>query len=102
MKKALTLVTALTTGSMIFALSFVPACAFSIITPAAAGGPDSRGAVTAFAVEASEEQGGADTLLSPGEVAHIRWCAERYRSYHATDNSYATSSGARVDCRSPL
>ncbi|WP_320199004.1 BA14K family protein [Agrobacterium sp. rho-13.3] len=33
---------------------------------------------------------------------HVQWCAERYTSsYHASDNTYATSKGTRVECRSP-
>jgi hypothetical protein len=33
---------------------------------------------------------------------HIRWCAERYRSYRASDNSYKPLDGQRRECLSPF
>jgi hypothetical protein len=36
--------------------------------------------------------------LSPD---HYAWCAKRYRSYRASDNSYVPRAGARADCESP-
>ncbi|OAP36355.1 hypothetical protein AU381_17735 [Sinorhizobium glycinis] len=47
---------------------------------------------------------------APGEVqpafetrptAHVDWCANRYRSYRARDNSYTSFSGGRRTCISP-
>lgn len=32
---------------------------------------------------------------------HYAWCAKRYRSYRASDNSYVPSAGVRAQCRSP-
>ncbi|RFC68172.1 MULTISPECIES: BA14K family protein [Mesorhizobium] len=32
---------------------------------------------------------------------HKEWCAERYRSYRAADNSYKPLSGPRKQCQSP-
>ena len=32
---------------------------------------------------------------------HIRWCANRYRSYRASDNSYKPNRGPRRSCNSP-
>lgn len=33
---------------------------------------------------------------------HKEWCAERYRSYRAADNSYQPLSGPRKQCQSPF
>jgi hypothetical protein len=32
---------------------------------------------------------------------HVQWCANRWRSYRATDNTYQPSSGPRRACVSP-
>jgi len=34
-------------------------------------------------------------------IAHIEWCANQYRSYRASDNSYQPYSGGRRTCVSP-
>lgn len=34
-------------------------------------------------------------------AAHIEWCASRYRSYDASDNSYRSYSGSSRACNSP-
>lgn len=34
-------------------------------------------------------------------LAHMEWCASRYRSYRAEDNSYRSYSGERRSCASP-
>lgn len=36
--------------------------------------------------------------LSPD---HYAWCAKRYRSYRASDNSYVPRAGIRAECESP-
>lgn len=36
-----------------------------------------------------------------GNDMHGRWCAARYRSYDARDNTYRSYSGQRRPCRSP-
>lgn len=36
-----------------------------------------------------------------GNPAHRQWCADRYRSYRADDNSYTSYSGIRRQCASP-
>ena len=33
--------------------------------------------------------------------AHVQWCADRYRSYRASDNSYVPRAGVRAQCNSP-
>ncbi|MCM2398027.1 BA14K family protein [Rhizobium sp. S95] len=37
--------------------------------------------------------------LSP---EHYAWCAKRYKSYSARDNSYVPRAGARAQCQSPF
>jgi hypothetical protein len=39
---------------------------------------------------------------SNDQSAHAEWCASRYRSYRAEDDSYTSYSGARRPCLSPL
>ena len=47
--------------------------------------------------------GGA--LVAPrayaGSSRHVQWCSERYRSYRASDNTYAPRAGIRAQCNSP-
>lgn len=33
--------------------------------------------------------------------AHVEWCYSRYRTYRASDNTYAPRKGVRTQCRSP-
>lgn len=32
---------------------------------------------------------------------HVQWCADRYRTYRASDNTYVPRVGVRAQCRSP-
>lgn len=32
---------------------------------------------------------------------HVQWCADRYRTYRASDNTYVPRAGVRAQCRSP-
>lgn len=32
---------------------------------------------------------------------HVRWCADRYKTYRASDNTYVPRVGVRAICRSP-
>ncbi|MCM2474667.1 BA14K family protein [Rhizobium sp. CG5] len=32
---------------------------------------------------------------------HVQWCADRYRSYRSSDNTYAPRVGVRARCNSP-
>jgi hypothetical protein len=43
---------------------------------------------------------GAETTAYGNQV-HGQWCAARYRSYDASDNTYRSYSGQRRPCRSP-
>lgn len=36
-----------------------------------------------------------------GSSRHIRWCADRYRTYRASDNTYVPRAGVRAQCVSP-
>lgn len=90
----------LTAGLILAAAT--PSFALSIINPAYAD-PQSAGqtanSVSAFS-NGGDAMGGASTVLTAEEIGHIRWCAERYSTYHASDNTYADASGARLECRS--
>lgn len=37
-----------------------------------------------------------------GGSRHVRWCANRYRSYRAYDNTFQPYHGPRRQCRSPF
>lgn len=43
-------------------------------------------------------RGGPAAGLPP---AHVQWCAQRYRSYRAYDNTFQPYNGPRRPCRSP-
>ncbi|KQU83314.1 hypothetical protein ASD12_09770 [Mesorhizobium sp. Root102] len=48
--------------------------------------------------------GAVATAAGEGAVlpaSHVRWCASRYRSYNAADNSYMSYSGQERPCVSP-
>lgn len=85
----------------------MPAHAFSIITPVErneAGGTDAQQRHYPLAAFAGDSAGSAQQgnfLLSPEEIEHVKWCAQRYMSYHAVDNTYKARSGERVECQSP-
>ncbi|NZD64547.1 BA14K family protein [Rhizobium sp. WYCCWR 11290] len=36
-----------------------------------------------------------------GGSRHVQWCADRYRSYRAYDNTYVPRAGMRAYCNSP-
>lgn len=36
-----------------------------------------------------------------GGSRHVQWCASRYQSYRASDNTYAPRAGVRASCNSP-
>ncbi|NTJ44897.1 BA14K family protein [Agrobacterium larrymoorei] len=55
-------------------------------------------AASAFSNGTTGEGNSGGLLLSADEVQHVRWCAERYTSYHASDNTYASANGQRVEC----
>ncbi|WP_313558077.1 BA14K family protein [Agrobacterium cavarae] len=80
-----------------------PSFALSVINPAyvneASAGEATNASVSAFS-NGGATKGSGDLLLSAEEVQHIRWCATRYPSYHASDNTFANASGARTECRS--
>ena len=42
--------------------------------------------------------GGAIATQPARGVSHVQWCANRYRSYRASDNTYQPNSGPRVQC----
>jgi len=80
-----------------------PSLALSVINPAyvseTSAEEGTNASVSAFS-NGGATRGSADLLLSADEVQHIRYCATRYPSYHASDNTFADASGARVECRS--
>jgi BA14K-like protein len=36
-----------------------------------------------------------------GGSRHVQWCANRYQSYRASDNTYVPRAGVRASCNSP-
>lgn len=88
------------------AVTILPAHALSVIGPAYEGQADVKGQTysnppVAFVGSAAENANSTGLSLSPQEIQHVKWCAEKYPSYHATDNSYQTKQGLRTECRSP-
>ena len=43
--------------------------------------------------------GGA--IASTPSTSHVQWCANRYRTYRASDNTYVPRVGVRAYCNSP-
>ncbi|WP_186376817.1 BA14K family protein [Agrobacterium sp. DE0009] len=98
-------ISALALGVALSAASIAPANALSLIQPAyetEAQPSDQRGyPATAFAAGKGEDATSEGYALSQSEINHVKWCAARYASYHATDNSYMAPTGSRTQCRSP-
>lgn len=94
-------------GAILLATTGTAAHAFSIIAPATETHAEAQEAQyrtspeAAFAAGAGEASALNNSLLSPEMVRHVQWCARRYQSYHATDNTFASQSGVREECRSP-
>lgn len=65
--------------------------------------------LTTAAVSSPDEPLADQSGLQPTEpaadprlyMAHLEWCANNYRSYRSSDNSYAPYSGGRQPCVSP-
>lgn len=86
------------------AVTTIPAHALSVISPAYAEQAQAQGydsTPVAFSGGAAASASAASMSLSAEEIQHVTWCATRYQSYHATDNSYQTRQGARAECQSP-
>ncbi len=45
--------------------------------------------------------GGAIAHQPPRGSGHVQWCANRYKTYRASDNTYQPTSGPRRQCVSP-
>jgi hypothetical protein len=88
----------LTMAAIILGASCVTAGAFQLSQPGADTNPS-----VAAASFAGNGNGQFNVVgsLSPQEVQHVQWCATRYMSYNATDNSFMAKSGQRQKCRSP-
>lgn len=88
------------------AVTTIPAHALSVIAPAYAEQAQPQGGTydstpIAFSSGAAASASAASMSLSAEEIQHVTWCATRYHSYHATDNTYQTKQGARAECQSP-
>ncbi|MFS8048431.1 BA14K family protein [Rhizobium sp. BR 314] len=44
---------------------------------------------------------GGAVAQPPRGSAHVRWCASRYKTYRASDNTYQPTNGPRRQCVSP-
>ena len=72
-----------------------PSSELSFVSAAAAGDGPPDATMTG---ETGDEQPFAEPEMP---AAHLEWCASRYRSYRAEDNSYRSYSGPRRTCVSP-
>lgn len=43
----------------------------------------------------------ANQPRASGGSSHVQWCADRYRTYRASDNTYVPRVGVRAYCNSP-
>lgn len=43
----------------------------------------------------------ANQPRASGGSSHVQWCANRYQSYRASDNTYVPRTGVRAQCVSP-
>lgn len=43
----------------------------------------------------------ANQPRASGGSSHVQWCANRYQSYRASDNTYVPRAGVRAQCVSP-
>jgi hypothetical protein len=77
------------------------AFAFRIDPPVVAGNSETNASVAAYSAETGKAAAAENWLLSPAEIAHIKWCAKKFPSYNPTDNTYATGKGGQAECRSP-
>jgi hypothetical protein len=54
---------------------------------------------TALAIGSAMARG--PVVVSALPAAHVEWCYARYRSYRASDNTFAPRVGIRAACHSP-
>ena len=105
MSKVVKLISLVVFSVGLSATTSLPAHAFSVITPAYEGQADTQGSYdhppVAFTGGSSDAGSSSGLSLSSQEILHVRWCAQNYPSYHATDNTYQSKHGARTECRSP-
>ncbi len=105
MSKMVKLISALVISVGFSATTSIPAHAFSVIAPAYEGQAEAQGTYDHPPVAFTGGQSGAGNSgglsLSAKEIQHVKWCAQTYASYHATDNTYQNKQGARAECRSP-
>lgn len=87
-------------GSALLASSLSPAYALRMPEDAGAS-PTGQQAVSAYS-DNEQTDTSAASILSPGEIKHIEWCAARYTlGYDAVSDTYAGAGGTRLQCRSP-
>jgi len=87
-------------GGIALASSLAPAHAFQLPAPTANLGAG-RQAASAYAEDGQGPASGSPSLLSPGEVRHITWCAARYRlAYDAVNDTYI-EGGVSSKCIAP-
>ena len=76
-----------------------PAYAFQLAKASVAQAGPTR--IAAFADGAEGDNATNVFLLTDSEVRHVQWCAARYPSYHATDNTVLDQRRKRIQCVSP-
>ncbi|MES5098232.1 BA14K family protein [Agrobacterium sp. BA1120] len=105
MSKMVKIISAFAICAGFSAITVMPAHALSVIAPAYEGQAQTENTYSnppvAFTGSKGEAANGASFSLSEQEIMHVRWCAQKYTSYHATDNTIEAAHGARTACKSP-
>lgn len=88
-------------GTTLLSASLVPANALQTQGIAAAASAPAKHVVSAYTDDSQGVGAQEASILSPGEVRHIRWCAAHYRlAYDPVNDTYARGS-MNFPCLSP-
>ncbi len=106
MFKMVKIISAFALGAGLSAGIAAPASALSLIAPAYETQAETQASgygnsPIAFSGGAAGSAGSVGLNLSNQEINHVKWCAQTYVSYHATDNTYQDKNGIRTACKSP-
>jgi hypothetical protein len=89
-------------SGIMFAASVAPANAFQFPEPQTNAEALGGNAVSAYAEDGQGAAAGNSSVLSPGEIHHIAWCAARYRlAYDAVNDVHIGKGGVQSKCISP-
>jgi hypothetical protein len=89
-------------SGIMFAASVAPANAFRFPEPQANAEALGGYSGSAYAEDVQGAATGNSSVLSPGEIRHIAWCAARYRlAYDAVNDARIGEGGVKSKCISP-